>query len=109
MLGAQPQGKHLQLSIRVLGGTRLTATPKAVLDAAWKAAEALYADLAQKNPQWKKIHASYASFLKAQAWNQAGVDYDDYLHGQLMKAAEAEQKARKSAPAGRHKAAAPKK
>lgn len=99
----------LALAELVATGTRLTATPKAVLDAAWKAAEALYADLAQKNPQWKKIHASYASFLKAQAWNQAGVDYDDYLHGQLMKAAEAEQKARKSAPAGRHKAAAPKK
>lgn len=87
-------------------GTRLVSTPKTVLDAAWGAAADLYADLAKKNPQWKKIHASYASFLKMQAWTQPGVGYDNYLQAQLLKAIEAEQKTRKSAPAGRHKAQA---
>ena len=108
-ISAQYAAKNpFALSELVATGTRLTATPKSVLDAAWKAAADLYADLAKKNPQWKKIHASYASFLKTQAWNQAGVDYDDYMHGQLMKVVEVEQKAKKSAPAGRRKATAPK-
>lgn len=98
----------LALSELVATGTRLSSMPKSVLDAAWAAAADLYADLAKKNPQWKKIHASYASFLKAQAWTQPGVDYDGYMQAQLMKAIEAEQKARKSAPAGRHKATAQK-
>jgi TRAP-type mannitol/chloroaromatic compound transport system substrate-binding protein len=98
----------LALAELVATGSRLMPMPKPVLEAAWKAAQDLYAELSAKNPQWKKIHASQASFLKTQAWNQAEAGFAAFMQPQLMKQYEAAQKlaankAQKSALAGRHK------
>ena len=93
----------LALAELVATGSQLMPTPKSVLEAAWKAAQDLYAELAAKNPQWKKIHASQTAFLKTQAWNQAGAGFDAFMQPQLMKQYETAYKAQKSALAGRHK------
>jgi len=79
----------------VATGTRLIPTPKAVLDAAWQATQDLYVELAAKNPHWKKIHASQASFLKDQTWDFAQAGYTAYMHERQTKALAA---TRKSAP-----------
>mgnify|MGYP004701536197 CR=1 FL=1 len=50
-------------------GARLTPFPKTVLDAAHQAADELYAELAEKNPHWKRIYGSYAAFLRDQTWS----------------------------------------
>ena len=91
----------LALAELVATGTQLLAMPKPVRDAAWKAAQDLYAELSGKNPQWKIIYGSYAAFQKTQAWNQAETGFDSFMQAQLMKAAEAARKLKKSAPARR--------
>lgn len=81
-------------------GVKPTALPKAVMDAAYREAQALFADLSAKNPRWKKIYASYAAFLHEQswAWGHAETGFDSYMHAQQLKAQAA---VKKSAPAGR--------
>jgi TRAP-type mannitol/chloroaromatic compound transport system substrate-binding protein len=76
--------------------------PKSILDAAWKATQDLYAELAAKNPQWRKIHGSYAHFLqeKVWGWGHAEMGFDRYMNEQLSKAAAARPR-KKSAPARR--------
>ncbi len=93
----------LALAELVATGSQLMPMPKPVLEAAWKAAQDLYAELAAKNPQWKKIHASQTAFLRMQAWNQAEAGFDAFMQPQLMKQYETAHKAQKSALAGRHK------
>jgi TRAP-type mannitol/chloroaromatic compound transport system substrate-binding protein len=86
----------------VATGTKLQPTPKPVLDAAWKATHELYAELADKNPQWRKIHASYAAFLNEKIWGWSYTEegFNNYMHQHLVKVAETRRK-KKSAPAGR--------
>jgi TRAP-type mannitol/chloroaromatic compound transport system substrate-binding protein len=93
----------LALAELVATGSQLMPMPRPVLDAAWKAAQDLYAELTAKNPHWKRIHASQAAFLKAQAWNQAEAGFDAYMQPQLMKQYQAAHKMQKSALARRHK------
>jgi TRAP-type mannitol/chloroaromatic compound transport system substrate-binding protein len=50
----------------VAAGTKVVAFNKAVLDAAFKEAMALYADLSAKNPNWKKVYSDYANFRRDQ-------------------------------------------
>lgn len=80
-------------------GAQLMTFPKPVLDAADKAATDLYAEIANKNPAWKKIYASYAPFLKEQAWGAGytNLSFETYMHQQVL----AQEKQKKSAPAGR--------
>lgn len=47
-------------------GTRVTAFPEPVLDAAFKAAQTLFRELDASNPAWKKIRADYRAFQKEQ-------------------------------------------
>lgn len=81
-------------------GVKLTPQPRSVMDAAYKAAQDLFADLSAKNPRWKKIHASYAAFLHEQswAWGYAEIGFDSYVNSQQIKN---QPQAKKSAPAGR--------
>ena len=52
------------------GGTKLHAFPKDVMDAAYKAAQALYAEEAAKNPAFKKIYVEWDKYRKGQnAWH----------------------------------------
>lgn len=82
----------------VATGTQLMPMPKAIMDAAYKAAQELYAELADRNPNWKRIYGSYAAFLKEQAWGwgHAEMGFDSYMHQRSL---QAEQKPRKPAPA----------
>jgi TRAP-type mannitol/chloroaromatic compound transport system substrate-binding protein len=68
-------------------GVKLTPQPKTVMDAAYKAAQALFADLSAKNPRWKKIYTSYAAFLDEQTWGwgQSESGFDSYMHAQQLK------------------------
>ncbi len=43
-------------------GTKLRPFPKDVMNAAFKAAMDLYAELSEKNPAWKKVYADYSKF-----------------------------------------------
>jgi len=97
----------LALAELVATGSQLMPMPKSIMEAAWKAAQDLYATLAAKNPQWKKIHASQTAFQRAQAWNQPESGFAAFMQPQLMKQYEAARKAQKSALVGRHKTPKP--
>jgi TRAP-type mannitol/chloroaromatic compound transport system substrate-binding protein len=45
---------------------QLKAFPKAVIDAAFKEAMALYSELSASNPNWKKVYTDYANFRRDQ-------------------------------------------
>ena len=70
----------------VAGGARLMPFPKTVLDAAYKTAMDLYAELGKKNPRWKKIYASYAHFLNDHAWSwgYSELAFASYMHGKAV-------------------------
>lgn len=61
---------HNAVALRemVAAGARLTPFPEPVLQALHKTAHDLYAELGDKNPRWKKIHASHSQFIRDQAW-----------------------------------------
>jgi TRAP-type mannitol/chloroaromatic compound transport system substrate-binding protein len=84
----------------VATGARLMPLPKSIVDAAYKAAQELYAELADRNPNWKRIHGSYAAFLKEQSWGwgYAEMGFDGYMN---RRSQEDEQQTKKSAPARR--------
>ena len=73
----------------VTTGAQLMPFPQSVLTAAHKAALALYASLNEKNPRWRKIHASYAHFLKDQAWGWGYTEaaYASYMHRHALEQA----------------------
>jgi TRAP-type mannitol/chloroaromatic compound transport system substrate-binding protein len=50
-------------------------------DAAFTAAEELYAELSEKNPRWRKIHGSYARFCRdAIMWSRfSDGAFDSYM------------------------------
>ncbi len=50
----------------VAGGAKLQAFPKSVMDLAFKESMALYGELNDTNPEWKKIYADYSAFRKDQ-------------------------------------------
>jgi TRAP-type mannitol/chloroaromatic compound transport system substrate-binding protein len=68
----------------VASGTKLFRMPKSVMDAAFKAAEAEYAALSAKNPNWKKIYADYAAFRREQnQWfRYAEAGFDSFMQSQ---------------------------
>ncbi|MBW8469652.1 MAG: TRAP transporter substrate-binding protein [Thiobacillus sp.] len=50
----------------VAGGAKVLPFPKAVMDLAYKESMALYAELNDTNPAWKKIYTDYSAFRKDQ-------------------------------------------
>jgi TRAP-type mannitol/chloroaromatic compound transport system substrate-binding protein len=50
----------------VAGGAKLLAFPKPVMDLAFKESMALYGELNDTNPEWKKIYTDYSTFRKDQ-------------------------------------------
>jgi TRAP-type mannitol/chloroaromatic compound transport system substrate-binding protein len=63
--------------------TKILPFPKPVLDASFKASMELYAELADKNPDWKKIYSDYRAFQKDQIlWFRfAESRFDTYMQG----------------------------
>ena len=47
-------------------GTKLVPFPKDVMDLAFKESMELYAELSEKNPNWKKVYADYSNFRRDQ-------------------------------------------
>jgi TRAP-type mannitol/chloroaromatic compound transport system substrate-binding protein len=65
----------------VAQGASLTPFSTEVMDACWKAANELYAEIGAKNPSFKKIYDSYVAFRSdGYLWNQVA-DYtmDSYM------------------------------
>jgi TRAP-type mannitol/chloroaromatic compound transport system substrate-binding protein len=67
-------------------GAKLNRFPRDVMDAAFKASREVYAELNDKNPNWKKIYADYSRFLADQyQWTPiADGSYDQYMAGQEL-------------------------
>ncbi|MEY5098657.1 MAG: hypothetical protein RJA36_1376 [Pseudomonadota bacterium] len=65
----------------VAAGTRVKPFPPAFIDAAFKASMALYAELGQRNPGWRRVYADYASFRREQnLWYRlAEASFDRYM------------------------------
>ena len=65
----------------VAGGTRLMPFPRSVMDAAFRAAHELYAELNDTNPRWKKIYDDQIAFRRDQVlWHGlAEASFDSYM------------------------------
>ena len=73
---------------RLVGsGTQLRAFPRAILDAAWKAANETYAELNASNPRWKPIYEDYARFRDDQVrWFRVTENsFDDFMASVIIK------------------------
>ena len=70
----------------VAGGTKLFRFPKDGMEAAFKESQALYAELSEKNPNWKKIYADYSKFRADQnLWFRfAEAGFDDFMQSQKL-------------------------
>ena len=70
----------------VAGGTKLHRFPKDMMDAAFKEATALYSDLSNSNPHWKKIYADFSAFRREQnLWFRfAESSFDDFMQAQKL-------------------------
>jgi len=65
----------------VAGGTKLFRFPKDLMELAFKESMALYSELGDKNPAWKKIYADYSEFRRNEnIWFRfAESAYDDFM------------------------------
>jgi TRAP-type mannitol/chloroaromatic compound transport system substrate-binding protein len=69
------------LKTLVAGGTKLFRFPKDLMDSAFKESMALYNELAETNPAWKKVYTDYAAFRRdANLWFRfSEAAFDDYM------------------------------
>jgi TRAP-type mannitol/chloroaromatic compound transport system substrate-binding protein len=69
------------LKTLVAGGAQLFPFPKDMMDAAFKESMALYEEIGQKNPNWKKIYGDYSAFRKeANQWFRfTEARFDNYM------------------------------
>ncbi|MEY3673641.1 MAG: Alpha-keto acid-binding periplasmic protein TakP precursor [Pseudomonadota bacterium] len=69
------------LKTLVAGGAKLFPFPKDMMDAAFKESMALYEEIGQKNPNWKKIYTDYSAFRKeANQWFRfTEARFDSYM------------------------------
>ncbi|MDP2064596.1 MAG: TRAP transporter substrate-binding protein [Burkholderiaceae bacterium] len=70
----------------VAGGTKLHRFPKDVMDASFKSAMEVYAELSASNPAWKKIYADYSNFRRdSNLWFRfAEAAFDDFMQAQRL-------------------------
>jgi len=70
----------------VASGTKLHRFSKDVMDAAFKAAMDVYAELNAKNPNWKKVYDDYSAFRRDQnLWFRfAEAGFDDFMQQQKL-------------------------
>jgi TRAP-type mannitol/chloroaromatic compound transport system substrate-binding protein len=68
------------------GGAKPFRMPKDVMDAAFKAAFAVYAELSGTNPAWKKIYTDYNTFVREQnLWFRfTEATFDNYMQSQRI-------------------------
>ena len=67
-------------------GTKLQRFPKDVMELAFKESMALYAELSDKNPDWKKIYTDYSKFrADSNLWFRfAEASFDDFMQAQKL-------------------------
>jgi TRAP-type mannitol/chloroaromatic compound transport system substrate-binding protein len=67
-------------------GVTLHQMPKDIMDAAFKAAEELYAELSEKNANWKKIYTDFAAFRRdSNQWFRVSeASFDSYMQSQKL-------------------------
>jgi TRAP-type mannitol/chloroaromatic compound transport system substrate-binding protein len=70
----------------VAGGTKLFRYPKDAMEAAFKEANGLYAEISAKNPAWKKVYEDFAKFRAEQnLWFKfAEAGFDDFMQQQKL-------------------------
>ncbi|NRT56604.1 TRAP transporter substrate-binding protein [Sphaerotilus uruguayifluvii] len=70
----------------VASGTKLFRFPKDVMEAAFKESMALYSELSEKNPNWKKVYSDFAKFRADQnLWFRfAEAGFDDFMQAQKL-------------------------
>ena len=70
----------------VASGTKLFRFPKDVMDSAFKESMALYSELSNTNPAWKKIYSDFSDFRRDQnlwfRFTEAG--FDDFMQSQRL-------------------------
>ncbi len=70
----------------VAGGSKLFRFPKDLMEAAFKESLALYSEISQRNPAWKKIYEDFAAFRRDQnlwfRFTEAG--FDDFMQAQKL-------------------------
>jgi TRAP-type mannitol/chloroaromatic compound transport system substrate-binding protein len=84
---AKYDGKNADaLKKLVAAGTKLHRFPKDVMDAAFKSAMEVYAELNATNPAWKKIYDDYSAFRKdANLWFRfSEAAFDDFMQSQRL-------------------------
>ena len=74
------------LKTLVAGGAKLLRFPKDVMDASFKSAMEVYADLNATNPAWKKIYEDYATYRRdANLWFRfPEAAFDDFMQQQKL-------------------------
>ncbi|MBP9655304.1 MAG: TRAP transporter substrate-binding protein [Rhodocyclaceae bacterium] len=70
----------------VASGVKLQRMPKDAMEASFKAAMGLYAELSDKNPAWKKIYEDYSAFRREQnQWFRfAEMGFDSFMQAQKL-------------------------
>ena len=70
----------------VAGGSKLFRFPKDLMEAAFKESLALYSEISQRNPAWKKIYEDFAAFRRDHnrwfRFTEAG--FDDFMQAQKL-------------------------
>jgi TRAP-type mannitol/chloroaromatic compound transport system substrate-binding protein len=86
MVAAYDAKNPAALKQLVAGGAKLFRFPKDVMDAAFKGAFEVYAELNKTNPAWKKIYTDYNSFLREEVlWFRfAEGGFDNYMESQRI-------------------------
>jgi TRAP-type mannitol/chloroaromatic compound transport system substrate-binding protein len=80
VLGKYDHGNPAALRRLMAGGAQLRAFPQDVMDACYKAANEIYADLSKTNPHFKKMYDSVAAFRsESYLWMQvAELGFDSF-------------------------------
>ena len=81
MLGKYDAVNPPALRRLVASGTELRAFPPSIMDASWKAANDLYAEISAKNPDFKRALDSMTAFRgESYLWWQVGeLSYDSFM------------------------------
>src|SRR3546814_14991001 len=81
MLGKYDSQNPAALKRLLGGGTQLRPFPKPVMDAAYDAANELYAEISAKNPKFKKIYDSWVKYRDEQLlwFRVAEGTFDSYM------------------------------
>jgi TRAP-type mannitol/chloroaromatic compound transport system substrate-binding protein len=94
MLGKYDSQNPAALKRLISTGTQLRPFPKAVMDAAYDAANELYADISAKNPKFKKIYDSWVKYRDEQLlwFRVAEGTFDNYMASTTRRTSKAKKK-----------------